>query len=398
MQSLGINRWRGRNFGIVPQKQASNVLQKRHHGAAASPCSLNFGSHQEGLVDVSDLAAKMRREVREYTQSLTSNTRIKMVGILADSGRPREDAEVYSERIGRTFWEDGIDYEIFRCSGDQPSDVESVIKEANNRDDVHGILVFYPIFKGRSDIKDVRGPYLNKLTGVRYKTHDDYLRDIVSPEKDVEGLSQQYNARWLFRARGQNRSDRDIYVPCTALAVMKILEEYHPVSSVPMNQLCTEVKMWSGCTITVVNRSNILGRPLAALLSLEGANVYSVDENSILLFTEEGRMRKVGKFTLEDCLERSSIVISGVPSPDFVLPSDAIAEDSTVVNVSPYPGVCTELLKVRPDLKLVPSVGKVTVAALEQNLVRLHRRAVRVESRPTVTFIGRSPEGDKVCI
>lgn len=257
-----------------------------------------------------------------------------------------------------------------------------MIKEINGRADVHGILVFYPIFKGRGNDKDSRGPYLNQLTGVHYKTHDDYLRDIVSPEKDVEGLSQQYSARWLFRARGQNRSDRDIYVPCTALAVMKILEEFHPIPSVPVNHLCTELKLWSGFTVTVVNRSNILGRPLAALLSLEGANVYSVNDNSILLFTGEGRMRKVGKYTLEDCLQQSSIVVSGVPSPEFELPSHAIAAGTTVVNVSPYSNVCTKLLKQRPDLKLVPSVGKVTVAALEQNLVRLHRRSMREQSQP----------------
>src|SRR6185312_13921742 len=39
-----------------------------------------------------------------------------------------------------------------------------------------------------------------------------------------------------------------------------------------------------GRHITVINRSEVVGRPLAALLANDGAKVYSVDENGILEF------------------------------------------------------------------------------------------------------------------
>jgi len=39
-----------------------------------------------------------------------------------------------------------------------------------------------------------------------------------------------------------------------------------------------------GRHITIINRSEVVGRPLAALLANDGAKVYSVDEHGILEF------------------------------------------------------------------------------------------------------------------
>lgn len=315
----------------------------------------------EGIIDVSPLAAKMREQVRAYTASLSKPPRL--MGLLATSGPYRADAEIYSERIAETFAEDAIDYQLVRCPGESVENVEGVVRRLNADASVDGILVFYPIFKHRQK----KGPYLNKSTGVYYKTNDDYLRDLVAKDKDVEGLCHHYNARRLFRARGMQRDDNEVYVPCTALAVKKILETYH-------DHLSPGLSRWSGLHVTIVNRSEIMGRPLAALLALEGATVYSIDDESILLFKEGGRMRLCHNLTLEECLAQSSVVVTGVPSPDFALPSRAIAEGTTVVNVAEFLNVDEETLLERPNVKLIPHVGKVTVAALEQNLIQLHKR------------------------
>jgi methylenetetrahydrofolate dehydrogenase (NAD+) len=210
----------------------------------------------------------------------------------------------------------------------------------------------------------------NLYKQVHYKTHDDWIRDRVSPGKDVEALCHDYNARWHFRARATNRTQNEVYVPCTALAVNQILETYHQFDLQGPDR-------WRGVTVTVVNRSEIFGRPLAALLALKGATVYSVDDKSILLFMDGGRMRRCTGLTLNDCLKRSSVVVTGVPSPNFMLPSESIAPGSTVVDVSEFSNVCEDAILDRPNVKLIPHVGKVTVAALEQNLIRLHQRALR---------------------
>lgn len=336
----------------------------------------------------------MRAEVRSYTAQVES---VRLVGILADSGPYRADAELYSDRIAETFRADGIDYQQLLCSGETPASVEALIRDINRDNNIHGILIFYPIFKGLRDLKQWRGPFLDKSTGVFYKTQDDYLRDVVDPAKDVEGLSQStIFRRMMFRAaRARNRvllfDTEEFYVPCTALAVLQILETYHHSSPRAMKQKWGSGVPWSGYTVTVINRSEILGRPLAALLALEGATVYSVDENSILMFIKGGRIRRCKNMTLDDCLQRSSIVVTGVPSPDFCLDSESVSPGSTVVNVSGFSNICEESLLERPDVKVIPSIGRVTVAALEQNLVRLHQHAMnqRVRKREGLDEIGK---------
>ncbi len=323
-----------------------------------------LGSSQQYGVDVTDLATRMRDEVRSYTQQCSEEVRL--VGVMAHNGPERVDAEEYSARISETFAEDGIQYEVCRCKGEEPADVEAAVRALNDRTDVHGILIFYPIFKR---MEKEKGPYLNRITGVHYKTHDDWIRDRVAPEKDVEALCRDKNARHLFRARATDRTQNEVYIPCTALAVNQILETYHQFDLKGPDR-------WRGVTVTVVNRSEIFGRPLAALLALKGATVYSVDDKSILLFMHGGRMRRCTGLTLDDCLQHSSIVVTGVPSESFRLPSDSIAQGATVVDVSEFSNVCENTILNRPDVKLIPHVGKVTVAALEQNLIRLHQRAM----------------------
>lgn len=44
--------------------------------------------------------------------------------------------------------------------------------------------------------------------------------------------------------------------------------------------------------MTIINRSEVVGRPLAALLANDGATVYSVDIHDILLFERGQGLRK----------------------------------------------------------------------------------------------------------
>jgi 5,10-methylene-tetrahydrofolate dehydrogenase/methenyl tetrahydrofolate cyclohydrolase len=414
---------------LVPLSPASSSVAaaSQYHAVPNQGAQQHYGFRQnEGfsvvpnralaIISVDGLANRMREEVRSYARELLPS-KMRMAGILADErsaslsddgSRPphdnqwqrqqqqrgASDAEAYAARICETFAEDGIDFELFRCSAASPDAVGAVIRAMNDRGDVHGILVFYPIFtRSASSRKAVRGdakaPYLDRSTGVHYKSYDDFLRDVVCPAKDVEGLSASYTARWLFRARARRRSECgsssypvpsqvDFYIPCTALAVIKILEEYYDHHQLSASLSSTSQRpnlRWSGLTVTVVNRSEIFGRPLAALLALEGASVYSVDDRSVLQFTEAGRNMRRCSMTLESCLQASSVIVTGVPCPEFVLPIRTIAPGTMIVNVSEYPNVDVNALAEHcPSAKLVPHVGKVTVAALEQNLVRLYQQ------------------------
>lgn len=51
------------------------------------------------------------------------------------------------------------------------------------------------------------------------------------------------------------------------------------------NSILEEGNRLHGKTITVINRSEVVGRPLAALMANDGATVISVDLDSTLLFS-----------------------------------------------------------------------------------------------------------------
>ena len=84
-------------------------------------------------------------------------------------------------------------------------------------------------------------------------------------------------------------------------------------------------------TVTIINRSEVVGRPLAALLANDGAKVYSVDIADVLLF-HRGHNLQFNKYRVEDCpglkvedvLPRSDIVITGVPSPNYRVPIELL--------------------------------------------------------------------------
>ena len=341
-------------------------------------------------LDISPLANEMRRQVRQYTKAQCEP--ISMVGILADTGRSchhRSDSATYSNMIQKRFAKDGLHYKVHRFENPHPQEVEAIIQEYNQCSDIQGILVFYPIFPQRAaGYREQQNVpyYLNADTGVYYKTVDDYIRDCVIPSKDVEGVSYDStftHGKLPFRARGHRphpRLPNDVYIPCTVTAILKVLETYHlssnsvitgtsEISSSPLLQ----PNRWKNCTVTVVNRSTILGRPLAALLAWEGATVFSVDEDSILQFQSGGhRVRRYNIGTLNDCVQQSSVVVTAVPNEAFQLDVTAIADYTTVVNVSEYNNVDpTALLEQKRGIRYIPSVGKVTVAALEHNLIRL---------------------------
>ena len=66
--------------------------------------------------------------------------------------------------------------------------------------------------------------------------------------------------------------------------------------------------------------------------------------------------------------------MTGVPTKAYRLPSEWIQPNTTVVNVSSFKNVDEESLLKIPGVIYVPLVGKVTVAMLERNLVRLYEQ------------------------
>jgi methylenetetrahydrofolate dehydrogenase (NAD+) len=205
-----------------------------------------------------------------------------LVGLLANKDPA---AKQYAEWTGRACENDGLRYELRTL--EDPIDVEAALINANDDPRVHGIIVYYPIF-GQEE----------SFSGA---SQDDYLRDSVSHKCDVEGLCHLYRTNLYRNVRFLDypSNDQKCLLPCTALSVVKIVEQCPGCydRSKPMG------KQLGGKIVTVINRSEIVGRPLAAMLSNDGADVYSVDINSIYLF-RNGRLAPCPDMTPQSCVEK----------------------------------------------------------------------------------------------
>jgi methylenetetrahydrofolate dehydrogenase (NAD+) len=123
----------------------------------------------------------------------------------------------------------------------------------------------------------------------------------------------------------------------------------------------------------VVNRSEIVGRPLAALLANDGAKVYSVDITGVQQYHRGAgiklRKHQVQDTTLklEDVAPLSDIIITGVPSSSYKFPSELIRDGAICINFSSDKNFDNAGVKERAGI-YVPAIGKVTIAMLLRNL------------------------------
>jgi len=242
---------------------------------------------------------------------------------------------------------------LFEIRTISKEDVEEAILAANADPSIHGIIVYYPIFPSPS-------------------RQDYYIQQLVSPAKDVEGLSHTYvfnmyqNIRFLDPPTNQHKS----ILPCTPLAVVKVLE-YLQI----YNTVIPYGNRLFGKTITVINRSEVVGRPLAALLANDGAHVYSVDLDGVQLFTRgtgiknhKHEVQSKEGWELERCLGMSDVVISGVPGKNYKVDPKLIRDGAVCINFSSEKNFDTAAVKEHASI-YVPAIGKVTIAVLLRNLL-----------------------------
>ncbi|KAK6432115.1 Methylenetetrahydrofolate dehydrogenase [NAD(+)] [Oleoguttula sp. CCFEE 5521] len=305
---------------------------------------VNGVSHPCKVVLAASIAKALASEVHNDLAKLSRKPHLH--GYLANKDPA---ARMYAEWTGKTCRENGFDFTIHDV---EREDLEDELRSANQRDEIDGVIVYYPVFGSERD-----------------RT----LQWTVSMYKDVEGLSPQLisnmyqNIRFLDPPLNAQKS----ILPCTPLAVIKILEHLHVY-----NSFLDYGKRLFGRRITVINRSEVVGRPLAALLANDGAEVYSVDVTGVQQFSRGSGLRRQKHETkdlegwgLEQCLPISDVVISGVPGETYKIPTNLIREGAVCINFSSEKNF-------HPDVKerasiYVPAIGKVTIVVLLRNLVRL---------------------------
>lgn len=288
------------------------------------------------LVSPYTVAARYRTEIKQETRALA--TQLKVVGFLAGDYAP---SLTYAEYTKNACEELGIAYELRQVPR---LELEQAIVEANEDSAVHGIMVYYPIFGNEQDR---------------------YLKDVVDHRKDIEGLNSFWIRKLYENKRlvdGTSAAGKAV-VPCTALSIIKILEANGAYGG--SGPLPAERK-----TVTIFNRSEVVGRPLAVMMSNDGARVYSFDEHGPLLY-EKGQALETA-ITRAEALADSDMVITGIPSRTFpkiaaeeLSPNTICLNFATIKNFTPEAEEKAELF--------IPRVGPVTVAMCMRNTLRLHR-------------------------
>ncbi len=279
------------------------------------------------LIDGRALAVDFRKQTASRAAELRERgTPAKLDAILVDSGD--NGARVYAENQARTCESLGIGYMLHELpEGSSTASIEAKIRELNEDDSVHAIMVHMPL----PDEVDAH-----------------HIKMLLDPDKDVEGVNPANIGNVVY--------GKSMRAPCTALATLKLIES-------------TGIDLM-GKRCVVVGASVVVGRPIAVLLMQREATVVSCNKytqgmkelcrSADVLIPAAG----VPGLITSDMVKPGALVVDvGV---NRVLDSET-GKNRTVGDVA-YDEVCEIAGAVSP----VPGgVGPMTVAVLLHNVVEL---------------------------
>ena len=192
------------------------------------PQTKKEGLGMSTLLDGKAHSARVLEELKKVTQTLADNGVVPKLHVLLIGEDPA--SQIYVRTKARRAEAVGIRSEVTRLPDTSTAEeVLELIERLNNDPDTDGILVQLP------------------LPGLPTRK----ILDAVNPEKDVDGF-HPINAGLLSQKR-------DCLVSCTPLGVLSLLDAH---------DIQTE-----GRDALVVGRSDIVGRPMATLLTHRNATV-----------------------------------------------------------------------------------------------------------------------------
>ena len=246
-------------------------------------------------------------------------------------------SQVYVRNKRRRFENMGLLGETFRMGDDSSkNDIMALINDLNNDDRFHGILIQLPL---------------------PMEIDSDSVLRSVRPDKDVDGFHPE-NIGLL--AAGNPR-----FIPCTPKGILRILQFYNIETS--------------GKHAVIVGRSNIVGRPMALMLSAKN------DTGNATVTVCHSRTPDIANYT-----RQADIVIAAVGMPSLIK-GDMITDGTVIIDVGinrvednsekgyklsgdvDYESVMDKASAITP----VPGgVGPMTIAMLVENTVEAAERLI----------------------
>ncbi len=223
------------------------------------------------IIDGRAVAQKVRNEAKQAIQEngFWRSPRLVIFRVGDNSA-----SATYVRNKTKASQEVGIEVEDAYLTTCTQESLESSIENMNYDETVDGILVQLPL-----------PAYLDS----------NKVLNSIDPEKDVDGFTD-INMGRLF-------AGKECTVACTPAGIMRLLDEYN-----------IEIE---GKKVVIVGRSNIVGKPMAALMLNRNATVTICHSKT--------------KNLKEECLQ-ADILIVAIGKPKFIT-ADMIKEGAVVVDV-----------------------------------------------------------------
>ena len=217
------------------------------------------------------IAEKIKKEIADYIELRKSeNLQIPKIAsiLVGDDG-----GSIYyinsQERVAKSL---GVEFEkILFDNSILEEELINEICKLNNRDDISGIILQLPLPKGMNEKKVISN---------------------ISPDKDIDCLTYE-NAGKLYMGE-------QCYLPCTPNSVVRIIKSLN----IPLE----------GKRVVIIGRSNIVGKPLGALMLKENCTVTICHSK-----TKD----------LQSVCKEADILISAIGKPKFI--NDEFVKDGAIV-------------------------------------------------------------------
>ena len=281
------------------------------------------------LLDARKLVSKKVDELKSRVDKLSKKPSLVIIRV----GDDFASGKYVANKIKKCD-EVGIDSKIIHFDGDVKQEVvEETILNLNKDEDITGILLQLPIPK---------------------HLDEDYLTNLIEDEKDVDGFT--------IGNIGKLSLGLESNVACTPRGIITLLKEFN-----------IEIE---GQDVLIINRSNIVGKPLAQLFLKENATVtiaHSKTKN------------------LKEKIVLSDIVVTAVGKANF-LRADDFKNNTTIIDVSinfnELGKMCGDVAKEDYDVLVnekqcnltpVPNgVGQMTVIELIEQTIEIAEKRERI--------------------
>ncbi len=268
-------------------------------------------------VDCKAIAHTLKLDLKQKSLMLEEDSGItpSLVSVAVDR---TEDSSAYVRSKRKLATELGVLFKDINLKGGSRSELETQLKELSEDPTVHGVMIESPLPEGFDFQK---------------------FADMIPAEKDVDGLSTE--------SQGLIAVNMEFMRPATAYAIIKILEHLNTPR---------------GSRVTIINRSKLIGRPLAMMLlnrdftptvcHSKTIGLKQISIESEILVTGVG---KAGFITQEFVTGKTTLIDASINFQD-----GRITGDADYANLKNY---------VRAITPVPGGVGSITPVMIFTNLI-----------------------------